>query len=125
MSEETKLREKICRCGASLFNRGLTFGSSGNLSVSLPGGGWLMTPTNASLGDLDPARLSKIDAQGQHIDGDKPTKEAFLHRVMYAQRSKCEAVVHLHSTYSVAVSCLHGLTNITASLRLLHIMLCV
>ena len=111
MSEETKLREKICRCGASLFNRGLTFGSSGNLSVSLPGGGWLMTPTNASLGDLDPARLSKIDAQGQHIDGDKPTKEAFLHRVMYAQRSKCEAVVHLHSTYSVAVSCLHGLNE--------------
>ncbi len=109
MSSETSLREKICRCGASLFNRGLTFGSAGNISVSLPEGGWLMTPTNASLGELDPARLSKIDAAGNHIGGDKPTKEAFLHRVMYSSRARCEAVVHLHSTHSVAVSCLHGI----------------
>jgi 3-dehydro-4-phosphotetronate decarboxylase len=108
-STETALRERICTCGASLFQRGLTFGSTGNISVSLPDGGWLMTPTNASLGDLDPARLSKIGANGQHVSGDKPTKEAFLHRVMYRQRQKCEAVVHLHSTHSVAVSCLHGL----------------
>ena len=109
MSSEAKLREKICSCGASLFRRGLTFGSTGNISVSLPDGGWLMTPTNASLGDLDPARLSKIDADGKHVDGDKPTKEAFLHRVMYGQRPTCEAVVHLHSTHSVAVSCIHGI----------------
>eukprot|EP01037_Dinobryon_pediforme_P014073 gene14073-14191_t len=68
-----------------------------------------MTPTNVSLGELDPARLSKLDANGQHIGGDKPTKEAFLHRVMYSSRAKCEAVVHLHSTHSVAVSCLHGI----------------
>ncbi|WP_158818103.1 3-oxo-tetronate 4-phosphate decarboxylase [Methylocapsa sp. S129] len=108
-STESALRERICACGASLFQRGLTFGSTGNISVSLPDGGWLMTPTNASLGDLDPARLSKIDAQGQHVGGDKPTKEAFLHRVMYRQRPSCEAVVHLHSTHSVAVSCLHGI----------------
>ncbi len=67
-----------------------------------------MTPTNASLGELDPAALSRIDANGRHVDGDKPTKEAFLHRVMYARRPTCEAVVHLHSTHSVAVSCLHG-----------------
>jgi ribulose-5-phosphate 4-epimerase/fuculose-1-phosphate aldolase len=106
---ESALRERICSCGASLFQRGLTFGSTGNISVSLPDGGWIMTQTNASLGDLDPARLSKIDADGRHIGGDKPTKEAFLHRVMYRQRPSCEAVVHLHSTHSVAVSCLHGI----------------
>lgn len=109
MSEESQLRERVCRCGASLFNRGLTFGSTGNISVALPDGGWLMTPTNASLGDLDPARLSKIDAGGRHVGGDKPTKEAFLHRVMYGERADARAVVHLHSTYSVAVSCLDGL----------------
>jgi len=109
MTVESKLREQICRCGASLFNRGLTFGSAGNISVSLPEGGWLMTPTNASLGALDPAKLSKIDANGRHAGGDKPTKEAFLHRVMYSSRVRCEAVVHLHSTHSVAVSCLHGI----------------
>lgn len=109
MSEEATLREKLCRCGRSLFSRGLTFGSTGNLSVALPDGGWLMTPTNVSLGDLDPGRLSKIDAAGRHVDGDKPTKEAFLHRVMYAKRDGARAVVHLHSTHSVAVSCLDGL----------------
>jgi len=109
VTPESKLREQICRCGESLFNRGLTFGSAGNISVHLPDGGWLMTPTNASLGALDPASLSKLDADGTHIGGDKPTKEAFLHRVMYSSRAKCEAVVHLHSTHSVAVSCLHGL----------------
>ena len=109
MSAEARLRERICACGASLFGRGLTFGSTGNISVALPDGGWLMTPTNASLGELDPALLSKIDAEGRLVDGGKPTKEAFLHRVMYAQRPTCEAVVHLHSTHSVAVSCLRGL----------------
>lgn len=109
MSAEAKLRERICHCGASLFRRGLTFGSTGNISVSLPEGGWLMTPTNASLGELDPAELSKIDAGGRHVGGGKPTKEAFLHRVMYRERETCGAVVHLHSTHSVAVSCLHGL----------------
>jgi ribulose-5-phosphate 4-epimerase/fuculose-1-phosphate aldolase len=107
-TRESALRERICQCGASMFQRGLTFGSTGNISVSLPDGGWLMTPTNVSMGDLDPARLSKIDAKGNHVGGDKPTKEAFLHQVMYRQRPTCEAVVHLHSTHSVAVSCLHG-----------------
>jgi ribulose-5-phosphate 4-epimerase/fuculose-1-phosphate aldolase len=106
---ESALRDRICACGASLFHRGLTFGSTGNISAGLPDGGWLMTPTNASLGELDPARLSKIDADGRHVGGDKPTKEAFLHRVMYRRRPNCEAVVHLHSTHSVAVSCLHGI----------------
>ncbi len=106
---DAKLRERLCACGASLFGRGLTFGSTGNLSARHPDGGWLMTPTNASLGELDPARLSHIDAGGRLLSGDAPTKEAFLHRVMYAERAGAGAVVHLHSTHSVAVSCLHGL----------------
>jgi ribulose-5-phosphate 4-epimerase/fuculose-1-phosphate aldolase len=105
------IREQICRVGASLFQRGLTFGSTGNISVRLPDGGFLMTPTSASLGDLDPAKLSLLDATGNHLGGDKPTKEALLHRAMYGQRSKANAVVHLHSTHSVAVSCLHGIDH--------------
>lgn len=106
---DSALRERICAVGASLFTRGLTFGSTGNISVRHPDGGWLMTPTNASLGDLDPARLSRLDASGATVGGDPPTKEAFLHRVMYAERAGAAAVVHLHSTHSVAVSCLYGL----------------
>jgi ribulose-5-phosphate 4-epimerase/fuculose-1-phosphate aldolase len=111
MSEETRLRDRICAIGRSIFDRGLTFGSTGNISLRLPEGGWLMTPTNASLGDLDPTRLSRLDEKGELLSGDKPTKEAFLHRVMYAERKDTRAVVHIHSTHSVAVSCLHGLDH--------------
>lgn len=111
MTTETKLREQICAAGASLFNRGLTHGSTGNISIRLDDGGWLMTPTGSSLGTLDPARLSRLDAAGQLIAGDAPTKEAFLHTTMYAQRPDAGAVVHLHSTYSVAVSCLDGIDH--------------
>ena len=99
-------REAICRLGASIFSRGLTFGSSGNISARVAEGGWVMTPTNASLGELDPARLSRISEDGSLLGGDPPTKEAFLHRVMYEGRQDAGAVVHLHSTHSVAVSCL-------------------
>lgn len=106
---DTLLREKICKVGASIFNRGLTFGSTGNISVRHPDGGWLMTPTNASLGELDPVKLTRIADDGTFLSGDKPTKEAFLHQVMYAKRRASEAVVHLHSTHSVAVSCLHDI----------------
>ena len=106
MSEETRLRDLICRNALSLFERGLTHGSTGNISVRLEDGGWLMTPTGSSLGTLDPARLSKLDAKANLVDGDKPTKEAFLHTTMYDQRPQSGAVIHLHSTYSVAVSCL-------------------
>ena len=102
---EAKARETICEIGASIFNRGLTAGSSGNISVRVEDG-WLMTPTNASLGRLDPARLSKLADDGRLLAGDAPTKESFLHRVMYEERSGTGAVVHLHSTHSVAVSCL-------------------
>jgi ribulose-5-phosphate 4-epimerase/fuculose-1-phosphate aldolase len=106
LSEATRARDAICRVGKSLFDRGLTAGSTGNISVRLPDGTTLMTPTNASLGDLDPARLSLLDANGNHVSGDKPTKEAFLHRCMYCERQGANAVVHLHSTHSVAASIL-------------------
>ncbi len=106
LSEETKLRDEIARVGKSIFDRGLTFGSTGNISARLSNGDLLMTPTNASLGNLDPARLSRFSAEGVHVDGDKPTKEAFLHQCMYCQQKLSGAVVHLHSTYAVAVSIL-------------------
>lgn len=104
MSEASE-REAICTIGQSIFARGLTAGSSGNISVRTEEG-WLMTPTNASLGRLDPARLSRLADDGRLLAGDPPTKESFLHRVMYEERAKTGAVVHLHSTHSVAVSCL-------------------
>ncbi|AXS83335.1 3-oxo-tetronate 4-phosphate decarboxylase [Marinobacter sp. Arc7-DN-1] len=100
------LREQIATLGQSLFDRGLTMGSSGNISARLEDGGWLMTPTNACLGRLDPARISRLDQAGQLVDGDAPTKEQFLHTAMYTQRPQSGAIVHLHSTHSVAVSCL-------------------
>jgi len=105
-SEETKTRDDIVRAGKSIFDRGLTFGSTGNISVKMSDGRMLMTPTNASLGSLLPERLSLFSAEGVHLGGDKPTKEAFLHRCMYCARPHGKAVVHLHSTYSVAVSIL-------------------
>ena len=105
---ETRLRDEICRYGQSIFERGLTFGSSGNISARLDDG-WLMTPTNVALGRLDPARLSRLDEQGRLVAGDPPTKESFLHRAMYGERPAAKAVVHLHSTHSVAVSCLADL----------------
>ena len=102
---ETALREAIVRYGQSLFERGLTFGSSGNISARIDGG-WLMTPTNVALDRLDPARLAKLDDGGKLLSGDTPTKESFLHIAMYRERTSAQAVVHLHSTHSVAVSCL-------------------
>jgi 3-dehydro-4-phosphotetronate decarboxylase len=107
---ETGLREEICWFGKSLFDRGLTAGSSGNISARLEDG-WLMTPTNSCLGRLDPARLSKVDLKGRPISGDKPTKEAFLHLSMYAERPSAGAIVHLHSTHSVAVSVLEDVDS--------------
>lgn len=103
---ETALRDQICRYGRSLFERGLTPGASGNISARLEDGGLLMTPTDASLGALDPARLSRFDAAGRLVSGDKPTKEGPLHRALYETRGASGAVVHLHSTHSVAVSML-------------------
>jgi 3-dehydro-4-phosphotetronate decarboxylase len=102
---ENQLRDRIATLARSLFDRCLTFGASGNISVRLDDG-WLMTPTGSTLGELNPARIAKLDDAGEWVSGDKPTKEAFLHRAMYEERPGTGAVVHLHSTHSVAVSCL-------------------
>jgi 3-dehydro-4-phosphotetronate decarboxylase len=106
VNDETKLREDICRFGRSLFERGLTPGSSGNISAKLDDGTWLVTPTNASLGFLDPAKLSRLDASGRLISGDAPTKEVPLHSALYQTRGSARAVAHLHSAHSVALSML-------------------
>ncbi len=107
---ETHAREAIARLGKSLFDRGLTFGSTGNISVRLDDG-WLMTPTGSSMGHLDPGRIAKLSFDGRHIGGDAPTKEADLHTAMYGKRPRAGAIVHLHSTHSVAVGCLDGVDH--------------
>ena len=109
MTSETFAREAICRIAKSMFDRGLTHGSTGNISARIDDG-WLLTPTGSSLATLDPARLSKLDWNGALISGDKPSKENFLHLAMYEERTRAGApagaVIHLHSTHSVAISVL-------------------
>lgn len=105
---ERELRERIAMHGKSIFDRGLTAGSSGNISVRLPDG-MLITPTNSCLGRLDPDRISKLNNNGDVVSGDKPSKEAFLHHSMYRSRPNEQSIVHLHSIHSVAVSCLQGI----------------
>jgi len=105
MTTENTIRDSIVRFGASLSAHGLAPGASGNISVRTEDG-WLMTPTGASLGELDAARLAQLSGNGDHVGGDKPTKESFLHQAVYEARPDCTAVVHLHSTHAVAVSCL-------------------
>jgi len=102
---EGKLRSDIVRFARSMFERGLTPGSSGNISVRLANG-YLATPTNACLGFLDPTRLAQLDGHGAHVGGDAPTKEMPLHLVFYEGRPSAQAVVHLHSTYATLLSCL-------------------
>jgi len=108
--DEHRLREQIVEFGKSLFDRGLTAGSSGNISVRLDDG-WLLTPTNVSLGSLDPARLAKLDWSGNLLTGDKASKEAPLHRAIYDERVDAGAIVHLHATHAAAVSCMAGLQS--------------
>jgi ribulose-5-phosphate 4-epimerase/fuculose-1-phosphate aldolase len=104
VTEEAKLRELICLLAKSMFDRGLTHGSTGNISARTPDGGLLVSPTGSSFGRLDPGRLSRFDTEGRQIDGDKPTKEMQLHSAFYGTRSSAGAVVHLHSCYSIAWS---------------------
>lgn len=103
---ETRQREQICAMAKSIFDRGLTGGASGNISVRTGDGGLLVTPTGSSFGALDPARLSRFDAAGRLVSGDQPTKEMPLHSAFYETRSVTGAVVHLHSCHSVALSML-------------------
>jgi ribulose-5-phosphate 4-epimerase/fuculose-1-phosphate aldolase len=106
--QEHQLREQICELGKSIFDRGLTHGSTGNISARCDDG-WLLTPTGSNLGRLDPAKLSKLDWNGKLMSGNAPSKEAFLHLAMYQERGSNGAVVHLHATHSVAISVLEEL----------------
>jgi ribulose-5-phosphate 4-epimerase/fuculose-1-phosphate aldolase len=120
---ENELRENLAMFGRSLYERGYAHGSSGNLSVRLPDG-LLVTPTNSCLGRLDPARISRLDKAGKHVSGDKPSKEGFLHLAMYEARSSAQAIVHLHCTHCVAVSCLQhaDASNVLPPITAYHVM---
>lgn len=104
MKTDNALRELICTLAKSMFDRGLTGGSTGNISARTSDGGLLVSPTGTSFGRLDPARLSHFDATGRLVDGDQPTKEMPLHAAFYETRSTAGAVVHLHSCHAVALS---------------------
>jgi 3-dehydro-4-phosphotetronate decarboxylase len=105
MTDENRVRDEIVRLSRSLFERGYSVGTAGNISAAVDDG-ILMTPTNSSLGFLDPARISKVSRDGKHLSGDAPSKEIFLHTAFYETRPQTGAVVHLHSTFATALSCL-------------------
>ena len=105
---ESETRDLLVSLAASLFVRGFSVGSAGNISVRLDDG-FLITPTNSSFGRLDPARLAKLDGDFRHVGGDRPSKEVFMHRAFYTVRPDAGAVVHLHSTMATAVACLPDL----------------
>ena len=114
LSKETQAREAICRVGKSLFDRGYVHATAGNISVRLDGadgGGFLITPTDACLGFLDPARLARLDANAQQRSGDKASKTMALHAQIYASATRFDAatccIIHTHSTHSVALSLQH------------------
>ena len=99
-----ELREEICRVGASLYSRGYVHASAGNISVRLPEGGFIITPTDACLGTLDPARLATVDAQGVQTSGDRASKTLALHRRIYAAEPDAHCVIHSHSMHLVALT---------------------
>lgn len=100
---DTALRDEICRVGASLHARGYAHGTAGNISARTHGG-FLITPTDASLGDLDPARLAAVDANGVQVGGDRASKTLALHRRIYAADDTARCVVHTHATHTVALT---------------------
>lgn len=102
-TREAKVREEICVIGASLYQRGYTVGSSGNISARLDDG-WLITPTDACLGRLDPADLAKVDLTGNVVSGEKPSKTLALHRAIYARNADTRGIVHTHSTHLVRLT---------------------
>ena len=116
MSEktETELREDLARAGRILFERGLTNGAAGNMSVALPDGNFIVTPTGCSLGHLNIDELSKVDANGTLLSGKKPTKEVPFHIALYKVNPSVKAIIHLHSSYSTAYACLDGLDPMKA-----------
>jgi ribulose-5-phosphate 4-epimerase/fuculose-1-phosphate aldolase len=106
---EQQARDEMVRLGASFFQRGYATGSAGNLSVRLEDGNLLATPTGSCLGELQGDRLAKVTPDGEWLSGDKPSKEIAFHRALYLNNPDCKAVVHLHSHYLTALSCLQGL----------------
>ncbi|MBE5252458.1 MAG: aldolase [Enterobacterales bacterium endosymbiont of Blomia tropicalis] len=106
---EQQARAEMVQLGASFFQRGYATGSAGNLSMLLEDGNLLATPTGSCLGELDGERLSKVTPEGEWLSGDKPSKEIAFHRALYLNNPDCKAVVHLHSHYLTALSCLQGL----------------
>ncbi|HID5456275.1 TPA: aldolase [Klebsiella pneumoniae] len=108
---EQQAREEMVQLGASFFQRGYATGSAGNLSLLLEDGNLLATPTGSCLGELKADRLSKVTMQGEWISGDKPSKEVAFHRALYLNNTDCKAVVHLHSHYLTALSCLNDLDH--------------
>lgn len=102
------LREAICSVGASLFARGYVHATAGNISVRLPEGGYLITPTDACLGTLDPARLALVDEAGAQISGDRASKTLVLHRCIYNADADAHCVIHTHSTHLVAATLVMG-----------------
>lgn len=123
-TDETTLRDALADHGRNLYDRGLAHGSAGNLSVRLDDGSILVTPTNSCLGRLDPARIAKVGPDGAHRGGDPPSKEAFFHLAVYAERPAARAIVHLHCTHAVAVSCLHhpDPTDVLPPITAYHVM---
>ncbi|PHZ30410.1 3-oxo-tetronate 4-phosphate decarboxylase [Yersinia mollaretii] len=111
---EQQARDSLVRLGASFFQRGYATGSAGNLSLQLADGSILATPTGSCLGELLPERLSRVSLQGEWLSGDKPSKEVSFHLALYHNNPECEAVVHLHSTYLTALSCLQDLDPLNA-----------
>lgn len=103
MQSENQLREEICLTGKSLFDRGYTVGTAGNISARLEDG-WLITPTDACLGRLDPDRIAKVTSNGEWVSGDKPSKTLQLHRQVYDRNPAVHAVVHTHSTNLVSLT---------------------
>ncbi|MBQ4767253.1 aldolase [Pectobacterium versatile] len=109
LNSEQHARVEMVKLGASFFQRGYATGSAGNLSLLLDDGTLLATPTGSCLGELDAERLSKVSMSGEWISGDKPSKEVSFHLSIYRNDPECKAIVHLHSTYLTALSCLEGL----------------
>lgn len=108
MTSKTKA-DQLCSLCHSLFQRGYSVGGAGNVSVRLDDGGFLVTPTGGSLGRLTAAGLARIDSNGVPVEGPKPSKEFAFHRALFECRPDTGAIVHLHSTYLTALSCLEDL----------------
>ena len=111
LHEEQELRDTLVKHGYSLFIRGFSHGATGNMSVRLADGSLLVTPTGCSLGRLNAGDLSKLNANGALVHGPPPTSETHMHLACYATNPECRAVVHLHSPFATAFSCLDGLDS--------------